>query len=463
MKILIAFLLAAAAPLYSHVGSPDVFYEGAAGPYRLLVTIRPPQVVPGVAEIEVRSASPGVEKIRVAPLRLTAAKQFSPVPDVAVRSKDDPNFFTSTLWLMATGSWKVLVQVEGKSGAGELAVPVPALSTRVLGVQTTLALTLIPLALVLVFGLAAIVAASIREAQLSPGAKPGPKRVRGSRIAMAVTLAGACAVLYLGNKWWTAEASDYSRILYKPLSVNATLRDGSRLVLKLEDPGWLDRRTDDLLPDHGHLMHLYIVSLPGIDRAWHLHPEPSGEPDEFVQSLPSMPAGKYALYGDIVHAHGIAETVTTRIDLPAIEGAKLSGDDAGSGPSSGGYRLIWDQSAPRIRARQPYEFRFRLVDANGQDAKDIELYMGMLGHAAFVKDDGTVFAHVHPSGSVAAATLGLAMPQNEHAMHMMAHAGLPAQVAFPYGLPKPGTYRIIVQMKRGGEIVTGLFNANVEN
>jgi hypothetical protein len=31
-------------------GSPDVFFEGQAGPYKLLVTIRPPQVVPGVAE-----------------------------------------------------------------------------------------------------------------------------------------------------------------------------------------------------------------------------------------------------------------------------------------------------------------------------------------------------------------------------------------------------------------------------
>jgi hypothetical protein len=55
------------------------------------------------------------------------------------------------------------------------------------------------------------------------------------------------------------------------------------------------------------------------------------------------------------------------------------------------------------------------------------------------------------------------MPENPHAMHMMPSAALPAQVSFPYGLPKPGIYRIFVQMKRGGEIVTGLFNANVEN
>jgi hypothetical protein len=48
-------------------------------------------------------------------------------------------------------------------------------------------------------------------------------------------------------------------------------------------------------------------------------------------------------------------------------------------------------------------------------------------------------------------------------MHMLAASGMSAQVSFPYGLPKPGAYRIFVQMKRGGEIMTGSFKANVEN
>ena len=39
---------------------------------------------------------------------------------------------------------------------------------------------------------------------------------------------------------------------------------------------------------------------------------------------------------------------------------------------------------------------------------DMQLYMGMAGHAAFVATDGSVFAHVHPSGSVPMAALGLA-------------------------------------------------------
>ena len=36
----------------AHVGSPDIYLDGKAGPYQLFVTIRPPTVIPGVAQIE---------------------------------------------------------------------------------------------------------------------------------------------------------------------------------------------------------------------------------------------------------------------------------------------------------------------------------------------------------------------------------------------------------------------------
>ena len=37
--------------LSAHIGSPDVFFTGKAGPYDVRVTIQPPQVVPGVARV----------------------------------------------------------------------------------------------------------------------------------------------------------------------------------------------------------------------------------------------------------------------------------------------------------------------------------------------------------------------------------------------------------------------------
>src|SRR5439155_19674927 len=138
---------------------------------------------------------------------------------------------------------------------------------------------------------------------------------------------------------------------------------------------------------------------------------------------------------------------TGEIELPAVAGAALAGDDAqGSGesleqadysrsaiPLSGGLRMVWDRGAEPFHARRPYAFRFRLEDAAGHPARDMELYMGMLGHAAFVSHDRSVFAHVHPFGSVAMPALELAQPANPHAGHAMANGGLPSEVSFLYG------------------------------
>src|SRR4029079_19176772 len=90
-----ALLLVLSRALSAHVGSPDIYYDGNAGPYRLAVTIRPPQVIPGVAEIEIRSDTPGVRRLQIVPIPIAGAgAKFSPTPDIAQPSKDDPQFFT---------------------------------------------------------------------------------------------------------------------------------------------------------------------------------------------------------------------------------------------------------------------------------------------------------------------------------------------------------------------------------
>ena len=165
--VILACLFTAALPALAHVGSPDVFYQGDAGPYRLLITIRPPQVVPGIAEIEIRSASADVRQIHIVPLRLGfRAQQFTPIPDLATPSREDPQYYTGSLWLMACCSWQVRVDVDGARGAGSLSVPVPALATRMLGMQRVTGVILAVLGLVLCVGIVSIAGAAAREAML---------------------------------------------------------------------------------------------------------------------------------------------------------------------------------------------------------------------------------------------------------------------------------------------------------
>jgi hypothetical protein len=146
------------------------------------------------------------------------------------------------------------------------------------------------------------------------------------------------------------------------------------------------------------------------------------------------------------------------------------------------YTMVWNNPATQP-AKTPQVFEFSLLGADDKPATDTALYMGMPGHAAFVKDDGTVFAHVHPSGTVSMAALMMAAAQNQprqnqpnqtsqHNSAAMASmpgmsmpassepsATLPNSVGFPYGFPTAGPYRIFVQMKHGQTIETAAFDA----
>ena len=466
----------------AHVGSPDVYLDGQAGPYRLFVTVRPPRVIPGVADVEILTTDAGVRDVRIVPLPLVgAAAQFAPVPDLAERSPDDPKLFTGHLWLMTIGEWQVRVIVNGDNGSGTLSVPVPTLPQSTLGMKPVVRGVLIAFMLLLSIGFVVIVAALFREARLEPGIAAGPDARRRGRIAGAAAAIVAAVSISLGNYWWTAEASTYAGYIYKPLQMTPSIisvprvasgasrsRISPALQLSIHDPGWIfTRRVDDFVPDHDHLMHLFVVS-PDLDRFWHLHPT-AASTGAFEQLLPDLPAGRYELFADVVHRTGVPETLTASLDVPATNGTPLSGDDGEwMGPTSNGH-ITWVRDSQPLTTKRLTMFTFRADDESGAPATDLELYMGMPGHAIFVRRDRRVFAHVHPAGSAPMASLALAAAPT-HIGHATTpvqaghetHTSLPPTVTFPYGFPEPGDYRIFVQVKRAGRVETAAFDAHVE-
>ncbi len=495
-------VLMAPPPAWGHVGSPDIYVEGDAGPYHLFVTIRPPQVIPGVAEVQVRTSGGQADEIDIAPIPMMGeAAKHPPVADAMQRSAGDTSFYTGALWLMQSGSEQIRFTAKGASGQGVFSVPVPAMASSTLGMRAGLGIVLALLGLLLVAGVIGIVGAAVRDAQLPAGRGPSMELRRRAAVAMAVSLALMVGAVWFGERWWKAEAQDYGNYVYKPLRMVPALEKGGdggpRLTLKIVDPGWLkSRRVDDLVIDHDHLMHLYLLRLPGLDRVYHLHPE-QVEPGAFELVLPSIEAGRYAIYADVVHETGFPETLVSSIEMPAIGGRKLAGDDAAgeaaavpAGLSSGsasceptsagaarqrlpdGYEMRWENGGG-LTAKSPRSFEFALYDGEGKPASDVRLYMGMLGHAAFVKDDGRVFAHVHPSGTASMTALMKASAQNGKpgmAPGMVMGAvpspaeqndSLPNRVSFPYGFPSSGGYRIFVQIKHGERIETGVFDACV--
>lgn len=462
-------------PAGAHVGSKDVFEQVSAGPYKLFVTIRPPTVIPGVATIDVRSSGAAIHSLRVTPTPLTGeASKHPPNSDALHASPVDPAFFSGSLWLMASGSWQVHFDIDGDGGKATTAIPVPAIPLSILPMQRSLGTTLAVLGVVLVFGIAGIVGAAVGQARVEPGKAAAPFQRRRALVASAFTLVITCLIVYGGYKWWNAEAATYAADIYHPLSLSPML-SGNTLDLKIGTYDADDRHTfrarsnNDLLPDHGHLMHLYAIREPGMDAVFHLHPGMVA-PGELRMTVPTMPAGNYRLYADVVHANGFPETLTADLAIPEnLPPAPLAAEDAAGTPpalSQGelgpayklpdGYTMVWDRPQ-ELTANTAYAFRFRLQDPTGKPAADEQPYLGMAGHAAFVKTDGTVFAHTHPEGSAAMQSMMLANGE----MDQMAEVKVSPVVEFPYGFPSSGRYRIFIQMKHGNTVETGVFDADV--
>ena len=498
----IASLAAMVVILSAHVGSPDTYYEGQAGPYRVRVIVRSPGVVPGLAQITVRMLDGGgATTVTVLPVYWDPRVAAPPPPDTARIVSGDSTLYAAALWLMTSGSYSVQVTVTGPSGRGTAVVPVQAIATRRLELQKPVAAGLAAFGAFLFFGALTIIAAAVREAPLAPGVEPDRGRVWRSRIASGVGGVMLLGVVLGGRTWWNAVDSGFARRIYQPLASMAAVRSlpraergGGRAVLRFSivDSAWRQHRVTPLVPDHGHLVHLFVVR-EGLDAFAHLHPV-LVDSSNFDSALPPLPPGRYRVYADITRESGFAETLTDTITLGAPAGAwRMTDPDdawwsgergalkdslpvAGSGVLADGSRMRWERGSAPLVTGQDAPLRFTVFAPDGRPAT-LEPYMGMAGHLMLTRDDGSVFVHLHPLGTVSWAaqqTFLLRVPADTvygtvgrrltAAEATMAPMPPPAggTVSFPYAFPKPGRYRLWVQVKRDHRILTGVFDAEVQ-
>jgi len=336
----------------------------------------------------------------------------------------------------------------------------------------------------LTVGLLTIVGSAVRESGLPPGAEPDARRRVRARFGVAIAGVLAALTLWGGNRWWAAEASDYSRsVLYRPFDAVASMTskdDRRTLTLTIRDQRWNGTpnplsRYNALMPDHGKLMHLFLVRDQGVDALAHLHPiARSAAGLDFDVDVPRLPAGRYRVYGDIVHESGYAQTLVASVDLPdgSSDNAPTDPDDSwfsGEAMAEGATvaydlgddtRLVWTRGESPVVAGVERDLRFAVQDAAGADMA-VEPYMGMAAHLVVASRDGSVFAHLHPSGSVSMAAMqrfaGTTVAE-AHAGHAMT---LDGRVAVPYAFPKAGPYRLFVQVKRAGKVLTSAFDVDV--
>jgi hypothetical protein len=477
-----------------HVGTLNVYFEGEAGPYPIRVIVRPPGVVPGEAEITVRVKAGGAARVTVQPIRWDAGEEGAPPADEAQPVPGEPNLYAAKLWLMTSGSYSVRVAVDGAAGSGTASVPVVSLATEQLQMPRGLGIALVLLGIFLFFGLLTIIAAAVRESVLPPGIPPSRRRLWASRIGTGIAAVGLTLAVFGGKVWWDAEAAAYANRLFQPLHTvsDARVEAGQRVLrFTIDDPAWRGRSWTPLVPDHGKLMHMFIVRGAEMDGFAHLHPVPL-DSNTFEVVLPPLPAGPYRIYADVTHESGFAQTLTDTVDVPprptlteqpapSNQAARLHDPDDSwytggafeSTPAETREVVLADGTSMRrlgtsFVAGQEEALEFEVYAPDGSPAV-LEPYMGMLSHAAVSRDDGNVFVHLHPSGSISMAARALfegredEEPEpSEHGMHPPSgQARESARLSFPFAFPEPGAYRIWVQVKRDGRVLTGAFDTTV--
>jgi hypothetical protein len=486
-------VVALALVLSAHVGSPNIFFEGTAGPYPVRVVVRPPGVIPGQAEITVRALGDGVTGVAVQPVRWNLGVEGAPRPDAAAPVQGHDGMWSAQLWFMEFGSYSVRVLVDGVQGEHAVIVPVRAVATERLAMPAGLATLLIALGVLLLVGALTIIGAAVRDAVLPPGATPDAARLRRAWVARAVALPLLALALLGGSRWWDAENAAYLGNMFEPLEIATDVEaaaDGPLLTLRITDAQWSEGRWSPFVPDHGKLMHMFLLREPALDAFAHLHPLRI-DSSTFRQPLPALPAGTYRVYGDVVHESGFTQTLLSTVVVPeaAADAAGLDLDDswrvaAGAAPHGGssaledGATMMWEAGDGPLVAGREIELRFTVRAPDGSPAR-LEPYMGMPAHAVVTRDDGAVFVHLHPMGTVSMAAhqlfeqrargdtvrneRGELVIRDAHASHppQPSHAARAAVVTFPYEFPQPGSYRVWVQVRREGRVLTGVFAAEV--
>ncbi|MGH7680162.1 MAG: hypothetical protein ACRENU_16955, partial [Gemmatimonadaceae bacterium] len=315
-------------------------------------------------------------------------------------------------------------------------------------------------------------------------------RRRSARRAAAIAVPIVGLAVFGGARWWGTVDGDYDRTMYRPSPLILSLR-GAELQLQASDTVWQVGRASGLVPDHGKLMHLFLVRAEDARAFAHLHPlalDSSANP-QFRAALPPLPGGTYHVFGDVVHQTGFERTLVGTLTVPTRQmssvGTRTDPDDAWySGHASRGGSAVLDDGttmdlevnpAGTISAGQEVAIRVRVRDSKG-NIVPLEPYLGMRAHAVVVRSDGQVFVHLHPMGTITVASQQAFMARDRgdttaggrvqldtaHAAHSNAVPAAPDPAAeFPYEFPKSGDYRLFVQVKRDGRILTGAFALTV--
>jgi hypothetical protein len=191
------------------------------------------------------------------------------------------------------------------------------------------------------------------------------------------------------------------------------------------------REVRDLDEQHEQLMHLIVVRR---DLAHYQHLHPSLDEDGSWSVPLTLPEpGVHRAFVDF-SVNG--EPLTLGVDLTApgdLSVEPLPGS-TNSVRIEDGYEIALEGEMPTAGTGNSVRFR---ITREGREVKDLEPYLGALGHLVALREGDLAYLHVHPTG------------------------GAGAQIEFHTEFPSQGRYRLFLQFAHAGVVRTAAFTVEI--
>jgi hypothetical protein len=220
----------------------------------------------------------------------------------------------------------------------------------------------------------------------------------------------------------------------------------ARLQLSVERPG-THERVSEFEDVHERPFHLFVVSWD-LEHFAHVHPV--SQPDGSMEVATVLPrSGGYQLYADFLPASGFPQLLQQSVFTEGVSPVSAAPSRARADAIDREIREGVDRGLRiRIEPARLVAGRMEVVAATFEDAatgeplQDLEPYLGAWGHALIVSADLVDAVHSHP-------------------VTPLTSPGGP-RIFFSQRFPRPGYYRMWVQVQRKGEVATVPFTLQVE-
>jgi hypothetical protein len=187
---------------------------------------------------------------------------------------------------------------------------------------------------------------------------------------------------------------------------------------------------------HERLLHLIVVRND-LGTFAHEHPETTPVDGVFQVKYTFPSAGEYNLFVDVAPKNAGSQVLPVKLKVSGKGGERFDLSKAARGGSGSipGLKVAVQAPADGLPSGKTLPLSATLQDDQGAPVRDLQPYLGAVGHLILIHQDGVTFVHSHPDERD---------PEN----------GKNGTVAFLSRLPKPGLYRGWAQFQRGGQVQT---------